>query len=244
MLIFFGAGTVVATEGSILAAALAHGLTVMVVAYAFGRVSGAHINPTVTVVLAATGRFPWREVPGYVLVQLVGGTIGAFAILASHGTAAVDAGMGSTELTAGVGWLGGLTAEALGAFILLLAIHALAVDARAPGQVAGLGIGLALMVAIVTVGPLTGASLNAARTLGPFIVKTVYGAPTPWDQLPLYVLGPILGGLGAALLYNALVQPPATPAADEVEAQGEGRVIGRDPQAARRQAGGNGRGSR
>jgi glycerol uptake facilitator-like aquaporin len=77
MLIFFGAGTAVATGGDIIAIALAHGLTIMVVAYAFGRTSGAHINPMVTTVLAITRRFPAVELPGYVGAQLLGGIAGA-----------------------------------------------------------------------------------------------------------------------------------------------------------------------
>lgn len=237
MLIFFGAGTAVASEGNLIAVALAHGLTIMVVAYAFGGLSGAHINPMVTTVLALTRRFPVSELPAYVGAQLLGGIAGAFAILASHGVGAVEAGLGSTELAEGVGWGGGLAAEALGAFILVLAIHALAVDLRAPGQVAGFGIGLSLVVAILTVGPLTGASLNPARTLGPYVVKAVYGEGAPWDQYLLYVVGPILGGLAAALIYNYVVRPPAIPTADQSTAQVSGQVVGESPGAAKKRAG-------
>lgn len=243
MLIFFGAGTAVAT-GELLPVALAHGLTIMVVAYAFGGISGAHINPMVTIVLGATGRFPRSEIPAYVGAQLLGGIVGAFAILASHGADAVNKGLGSTELADGVGWGGGLAAEALGAFILVLAIHALAVDVRAPGQVAGFGIGLSLTVAILTVGPLTGASLNPARTLGPYVVKAIYGEGAPWDQYLLYVIGPILGGLVAALAYNAVARPPAIPSADEAEAQVPGQIVGESPEASRRRAGKPGRNRR
>lgn len=241
MLIFFGAGTAVASEGNLIAIALAHGLTIMVVAYAFGGISGAHINPMVTTVLALTGRFPRSELPAYAGVQLLGGIVGAFAILASHGADAVSKGLGSTELAEGVGWGGGLAAEALGAFILVLAIHALAVDVRAPGQVAGFGIGLSLAVAILTVGPLTGASLNPARTLGPYVVKAIYGEGAPWDQFLLYVIGPIVGGLVAALAYNYIARPPAIPSADEPEAQVPGQVVGESPEASRRRAGRPGR---
>lgn len=236
MLIFFGAGTAVAS-GELVPIALAHGLTLMVVAYAFGGISGAHINPMVTAVLALKGRFPRGEVPVYVGVQLLGGIVGAFAILASHGADAVAKGLGSTELAEGVGWAGGLAAEALGAFILVMAIHALAVDVRAPGQVAGFGIGLTLTAAILTVGPLTGASLNPARTLGPYVVKAVYGEGAPWDQLLLYVVGPIVGGLVAALVYNYVARPPAIPSADEPEAQVPGQIVGESPEASRKRAG-------
>ena len=239
MLIFFGAGTAVATAAELgaLPIALAHGLTLMVVAYAFGGISGGHINPMVTTVLAVTGRFPRSEVLPYVGAQLLGGIVGAFAILASHGADAVTTNnLGSTELAEGVGWLGGATAEALGAFILVLAIHALAVDTRAPGMIAGMGIGLSLTVAILTVGPLTGASLNPARTLGPYVVKAVYGESPPWDQLLLYIIGPIVGGLVAALAYNYAARPPVIPTADEPSAQRPGQVVGDSPAAARKRA--------
>jgi glycerol uptake facilitator protein len=149
-------------------------------------------------------------------------------IIASHGTDAVSAGLGSTELAENVGWWGGVAAEALGAFILITAIHAFAVDLRAPGNAAGFGIGLSLTIAVLTVGTVTGASLNPARTLGPYVVKAVYGEGAPWGQFPIYVVGPIIGGLIAAAIYNVVAQTPAIAESQEARAQGaEGQVVGR-----------------
>jgi glycerol uptake facilitator protein len=226
LLVLFGAGSVVATltvgNGQLSYAglgfiALAFAIVVALVVYGFGPVSGAHINPAVTIALAATRRFPWSEAGLYVLVQLVGGFVGGLLIVATFGTNAVDLGMGATTLGPGVPYWQGIVAEALGTFILLFAVMALAVDARAPLGWAGLMIGLAVALEILLIGPQTGGSVNPARTFGPFLTLTVFGGDVPWSQFGVYVAGPLVGGMAAVLLYDFVAQ--TRPAEEEPPAE-------------------------
>ena len=161
LLVLFGAGSVVAAltvgGGELDYAglgfiALAFGLVVAAVIYGFGGVSGAHINPAVTVTLAVTGRFPWPEVAPYLLAQLAGAAGGGLLVVAAFGTGATDlGGAGSTVLGAGVSTVSGIAAEAFGTFILMFTIMAVAVDPRAPKGWAGLMIGLSVALAIMVV---------------------------------------------------------------------------------------------
>jgi glycerol uptake facilitator protein len=222
ILVLFGAGSVVAAlrvgggeldYAGLGMVAITFAFAVAVAIYAFGATSGAHINPAVTVSLAATGRFPWGEVPAYVTAQLVGGTAGAALIVAAFGGEAVDFGTGVTTLADDVSYLQGIVAEAVGTFLLLTAVMALAVDRRAPAGWAGFIIGLAVAAAVLVIGPLTGASLNPARTFGPLLVTTIGGGETDWGELPLYIVGPLAGGALAAIAYDVIVRPRAVEAA-------------------------------
>jgi glycerol uptake facilitator protein len=218
ILVLFGAGSVVAAltmGGGDLAypglgmVAIAFGLAVAIAIYAFGTTSGAHINPAVTVSLAATRRFPWGEVPAYVGAQLVGGAVGAALIVAAFGGEAVDLGTGGTRLADDITYTQGIVTEALATFLLVTAIMALAVDRRAPAGWAGFMIGLAVAAAILMSGPLTGGSLNPARTFGPMLITGIGGGDASWGDLPAYVVGPLLGGLVAAFTYDFIARPRA-----------------------------------
>lgn len=237
LLVLFGAGSVVAAltvgQGTLDYAglgmiSLAFGIVVAVAIYAFGTTSGAHINPAVTVSLAATGRFPWGEVLPYILAQLVGAVVGAFLIVAVYGDEAASGTLvGATVLSSGVAYWQGIVAEALGTFLLLTAVMALAVDRRAPSGWAGLVIGLAVLGEILLIGPVSGGSVNPARTFGPYLAATISGAPVPWAQFGVYVVGPVLGGVLAALTYDALARPEGRPAWGRAARQGaEGEVVG------------------
>lgn len=217
LLVIFGPGSVVAAltiGGGMLdyaglgMIAISFALVIAVVIYAFGSTSGAHINPAVTFSLAVTGRFPWREVVPYVIAQLAGAVVGGLLIVATFGRGAVDlGGAGSTTLGQGVGYGSGIVAEALATFLLVGAIMALAVDRRAPRGWAGFIIGLAVACDILVFGPLTGASMNPARTFGPYVVTSLFGGSTPWSQMALYVIGPLLGGAIAAFTYDLVARP-------------------------------------
>ncbi len=211
MLVLVGAGSVVAAltaSGGELGydglgfIALAFAIVIALVIYGFGPVSGAHINPVVTLSLAVTRRFPWSEVVGYISAQLVGAVIGALLIVAAFGTSAVDLGLGATALSDGVSYSQGIVAEMLGTFVLLFAVMALAVDSRAPVGWAGLMIGLSVAAAILLIGPLTGGSLNPARTFGPYLALSFFGGSVEWPQIALYTAGPLLGGIAAVLAYD------------------------------------------
>jgi glycerol uptake facilitator protein len=176
--------------------------------YAFGKTSGAHINPAVTVALALTRRFPLTEVVPYIAAQAVGGVAGALLIVAAFGSDAYDvAAVGSTEIGRGVEYLQGIVAEAAGTFVLMTAIMALAVDRRAAPGVGGLVIGLAVGGAILVIGGLTGGSLNPARTFGPLFTNSIFGGESNWEDFPIYIIGPLVGAALAAFAYDFVARP-------------------------------------
>jgi glycerol uptake facilitator protein len=223
VLVVFGVGSVLAAltvgRGELTYAglgfiALAFAIAVAVAIYAFLAVSGAHINPAVTIALAVTRRFPWAELVPYFLAQFIGAAIGSLLLVAAFGTRAVDLGSGATALGDGVSYWQGIAAEALGTFLLMLAVMAVAVDRRAPKGWAGLIIGLAVAGAILVIGPLTGGSLNPARTFGPDLAQTIFGGGVEWSQFPLYIIGPFIGSIVAAVAYDSVVRPREVPEAE------------------------------
>ena len=218
ILVFFGAGAVVAAStfgrgaadyAALGMIALAFAIAIAVAVHAFGDTSGAHLNPAVTVALAVTRRFPMPEVVPYVIAQVAGALAAALLIVLVFGeTAAVDrAAVGATVVSDDINYLQGIIAEAVGTFLLLTAVMALAVDRRAPGGWAALMIGLSVAVGILALGPLTGGSLNPARTFGPLFLSTVFGGDTNWGDLPLYIIGPLLGAVAAAIAYDYVARP-------------------------------------
>lgn len=199
-LIFIGAGAV-AISGELVVAALAHGLVVMGFIYAYGHLSGTHINPAVTLGLLIVGESDWQEAIGYWLAQLLGGTAGAFALwLVLFGTG-IQVSAGMTVLADGVTLWSGVLIEAVLTFFLMNAILNADVSGKA-GKYAGLAIGGTLVFAILMGGPLTGASLNPARTLGPALVGLVEGNDMGIIQTPLYLVGTLGGAAVAAVLYR------------------------------------------
>jgi glycerol uptake facilitator protein len=184
---------------------LAFGTVVVATVYALGHIGGNHINPAVTLGLAATGRFPWRLVPGYLAAQLVGAILGAAAILAVLGRKASEVGLGVAAYAAEVGVAQAFTAEFVGTFILVFTIFGV-IHQKAPAGFAGLAIGLVVFAAIIPVAPVTGASINPARTVGPMLVQQLAGGAVKWEQLPVYLLAELLAGVLAALAYGAVAR--------------------------------------
>jgi MIP family channel proteins len=183
-----------------LAVALAFGLALAVVVAAIGHVSGAHVNPAVTLGLAATKKFPWQHVPTYVGAQLLGGILGAIGTWIVYGGAAREAAsLAATFPAEGVGDIRALLVEILITFILIFTVISVATDDRVPAGVAPLAVGFALASGVLIGGPVTGGSLNPARTLGPMIMAGEFTAV--W----VYILGPIIGGVLAAVLYDRFV---------------------------------------
>jgi glycerol uptake facilitator protein len=227
LLVLFGAGSVVAAlrvgggrldYAGLGMVALAFAIVIAVAIYAFGTTSGAHINPAVTIALSVRGRFPASEVGPYIVAQVLGAVLGALLVVATFGSGAADLRTGGTAVADGVSYLRAIVAEAVGTFLLVTAIFALAVDKRAPSGWAGLVIGLAVACAILLVGPITGGSLNPARTFGPLLVTTLWGGPTNWGDIGVYIAGPI----GGALLAGAAYDLVAAPREAEVSAQAQG----------------------
>ncbi|MDA5110990.1 aquaporin family protein [Brevibacillus thermoruber] len=203
---------------------LAFAIIVTAMIYTFGNVSGCHINPAVTIGLAAAGRFSWRDVPAYVTAQCAGGIAGALLILVVLGTdGAVIGNLGATVLSPTTGYVQGIAIEALETFILMLVIMGVAVDSRAPHGFAGLVIGLTVGgIIMMTAGP-TGSSFNPARTFGPYVVDSLAGGTVDWSHFPVYVIGPLLGAVLAAFTYEAI----SAPAPARVSATGRTTDTGR-----------------
>jgi glycerol uptake facilitator protein len=180
---------------------------VVVTVYVFGYISGNHINPAVTVGLAVTGKFPWSQVPGYIVAQVLGAIAGSFAIVGVLGQRAIDNGIGVASFDPSVTSIPqALFAEFIGTFILVFAIFGVIHRKAAPGW-AGLAIGFAVFAAIIPVAPATGASINPARTTGPMIVQSLLGgAEVHWDQYWVYIVAELLGGVLAALLFGVIAR--------------------------------------
>jgi MIP family channel proteins len=190
-----------------LAVALAFGLALVAVVAAVGHVSGAHVNPAVTLGMAAAGKFPWNYTPVYIGAQLVGAVLGALATwLTFGGPARSEAKLAATYPAQGVGDLQAFLIEILITFILVFVVMAVATDERAPAAIAPIAVGFALAVGVFIAGPVTGGSVNPARSLGPMIVAG--DLTSVW----LYVLGPIIGGVLGALLYDRFMAQTEAPA--------------------------------
>ncbi|MBX5458769.1 MAG: MIP family channel protein [Thermogemmatispora sp.] len=179
-----------------LGVALTFGLVIFAMIAACGHLSGAHFNPAVTVAFAVTRHFPWREVPCYIGAQLVGASIGATILRLLVGTTAQ---LGAT-VPQGSPWQA-LGVEILLSAVLMFVIMAVATDPRAIGQTAALAIGATVALDALWGGPISGASMNPARSFGPALLA---GA---WQGHWVYWLGPFLGTCLGACLYQSLRNP-------------------------------------
>ncbi len=189
---------------------LAHGLAVLVAVYSIGHISGAHINPAVTIAQWATKRLSRKDVAPYIAAQLVGATAASFVHLAIWSTAtstyssAQDVFLGDTVPNPAFGPFVALMVEIVATAILVFTIFG-ATDKGSVQSAAGLAIGLVLAALIWIFGPISGASLNPARTIGPTIASAAFDLG-PFNSLWIYILGPILGGLLGGFLYETLKQ--------------------------------------
>jgi MIP family channel proteins len=174
--------------------AAAFGLTVAVMIFAVGHLSGAHLNPAVSVAFAAGRHFPWREVAPYAAAQVAGAIAASLALAGLFGRAG---GLGATH-PAHVGPGQALLVEAGLTAVLVVVILAVATDTRAAGQLAALAVGAAVGLEALVFGPITGASMNPARSLGPAVAEG--DAADLW----LYVAGPLAGALVGTAVYELL----------------------------------------
>jgi len=214
LLVFFGTGSVVTmvvffesldavNQAALLLIGISFGVAVLVAIYVFGHISGTHINPAVSIALWATGRFPTKDMVSYVIAQLIGAFLASTTLYALWGSRAVDAGLGITLPGDGVSYIQAIFIEIVLTFMLGLAIWGSAVDSRAPGGFAGIAIGLVVAVDIWVGGPLTGASMNPARSFGPFLGESAFGgSAADWAKFPIYIIGPIVGLVLAGFVYD------------------------------------------
>ena len=209
-----GAGHAVLTN-----VALVHTLVLMSLVYAIGSISGCHVNPAVTLGLASIRKIGGRDAAVYIACQVAGAVCAALLVHAffkvrgdvvNYGTPSVS----PLFLSGGSAFVA-LIAEALGAFLLTWAVMGTAVNPAAPKGVAGFAIGGALGVGVLIFGPATGASFNPARWFGPALTSGHF--TDAW----LYILGPIVGAVAAALLYRAVMELDERPLPAQSPVRGE-----------------------
>ncbi|HLO03024.1 MAG TPA: MIP family channel protein [Symbiobacteriaceae bacterium] len=194
-LVFAGTGAVVFNQmtGALthVGIAIVFGLIVTAMIYTFGHTSGAHFNPAVTLGFASIGAFPWRRVPGYLAVQILGAVAASGVLRATFGlVGTLGATLPATTPTHS------FVLELILTFFLMLVIMGAAVDAKAVKGFAGLAIGATVGLEAMFGGPISGASMNPVRSFGPALVA---GA---WAHHWLYWVAPILGALLAAFVYR------------------------------------------
>ena len=225
-LVLFGAGAAVATLlisdsfypgsasigflgglGDWIAIALVFGLTVMVCIYVFGKISGAHLNPAVTIGLVVTKNIDLVDSLYYIVAQCIGACLGSLALYLFIGAPAVAiGGLGATAPGTGVGYIQAMFGEFLGTFFLMVVVMGVAVDKKAEPGFAGISIGMTVAAVIAVLGAFTGASINPARTFGPYLMDYLLGGINLWGFFPIYVVGPILGAICAAFAYAYLAK--------------------------------------
>lgn len=206
----------------LLGVAMAHGIILSVAVSATMNVSGGHVNPAVTLGMLVTKRIDFGTAVQYIAAQLVGATVAGAMVMAifkgmntPDGTSVVSAVQLGTpnydpsKLGTGLA----IFIEAAMTFLLLFAIFGTAVDPRAP-KIGGFAIGLTIAADILMGGPLTGASMNPARTFGPGIVAAMSGNFAGfWSQQAVYWIGPVAGGVLASLVYSGFILPKSGKAA-------------------------------
>jgi len=180
-------------DSSLMAAAWVSGLAVLAMIYALGHISAAHFNPAVTLGFAVAGRFPWRYVPAYWASEFGG------AIMAA-GLAALLFGPGHGVHVPNVAAPRAVGLEAMLAFFLMLVIIAVATDKRVNGAVSGLAIGLVVVFDVLIGGPVSGGSMNPARSFGPALFAGGAALAHVW----IYFTGPAIGAVAAARTYEAI----------------------------------------
>ena len=204
-LVFAGCGAIVtdATRDGVLGTvgiALVFGLVIMAMIYATGHLSGAHINPAVTIAFTLTRHFPKGDAVAYIAAQLLGAAAAAFVLLAAWPDAPAE--LGATVPSVEVGTA--LLYETLMTAVLMFVIISVATDARAIGAGAAIAIGGTVALDAIFGGPLTGASMNPARSFGPAL------ASGTWNEFWIYLVGPVVGAALGAFAYQ-LVRTSDTP---------------------------------
>ena len=187
-------GTLPSSDSGLMASAWVSGLSVLAMIYSLGHISAAHFNPAVTLGFAIARRFPWRYVLPYLAAEFLGGITAAavVALLFGGGYGAHKPASGLVPAAVGI--------EAVLTFFLMLVIISVATDKRVAGAVPGLAIGLTVVFDVLIGGPVSGGSMNPARSLGPALFAGGAAMANYW----IYVVGPILGALVAARLYEAI----------------------------------------
>ena len=212
-LVFAGCGAIITNaqyDGALgaVGVSLVFGLIIMVMIYATGHLSGAHINPAVTIAFTLSRHFPARDATAYIAAQLIGATVGALLLLVVWPDQPGE--LGATVPSVGVA--SAFVYELVLTAFLMFVIMAVATDTRAVGAAAAIAIGGTVGLDALFGGPVTGASMNPARSFGPAL------AAGEWSHFWIYVVGPLAGAALGAYAYQ-LVRGDRLPAAEEVAAR-------------------------
>lgn len=196
-LVFFSCGSIILSQldpesFSPMFIPLAFGGVVTVMIYSLGHISGAHFNPAVTFSFFVLKKFPLKRVFGYCFAQILGATLASFVHYIIWTKTGHNFGMTTISVNLG----SAIMVEFIISFSLMFVITSVATDSRAVGELAGLAIGLTVMISALVFGPLTGASMNPARSIGPAILSGDY------SHIALYIIVPIVGAVFGALTYN------------------------------------------
>ncbi|MDR2146323.1 MAG: MIP family channel protein [Tannerella sp.] len=221
ILVLMGCGSAifnfgVGTTAQVLTVAFGFGLSVVAMAYAIGGVSGCHINPAITFGALLSGRISGKDAGMYMLFQVLGAILGSlilFAIvtnidtsnasyIAQGGQFATQTGANATQ--PGVSVAGGLIAEIVFTFVFVLVVLGTTDGKKGAGAFAGLAIGLSLVLVHIVCIPLTGTSVNPARSIGPAILEAIYGNMGALKQLWIFIVGPLAGGALAAGAWSVI----------------------------------------
>ncbi len=187
---------------------LAHGVALLVAVYSIGHISGAHINPAVTIAQWATHRIERKRVFPYLVAQFVGASVAGFTLLVLWSSSGTSSNIAQSTFLGdnlpGRAFSDGsaLVAEVIATAILVFTIFAVT-DKEADRSWGGVALGLVLAAIIWIFGPISGASLNPARTWGPTLASAAFSL-TPFATLWIYIIGPVLGGLLGGFLYDTL----------------------------------------
>jgi aquaporin TIP len=211
-LVFIGGGTIITSplvqsQATVLSVALAHGLILALLVSATMNISGGHLNPAVTTGFLVTKRIDPMMAVIHWIAQFLGAIIAAYMLKALFPAAVTSVTLlGGQRISSDTTLLQAIGLEAIATFFLVFVIFGTAVDQRGP-KLGGMAIGLTIAADILAIGPLTGGSMNPARSFGPAVVTHVFEGQTA------YWVGPILGGVVAAVLYDRLFLRDGSPAA-------------------------------
>ena len=211
--IFAGIGLGTTGYGvSTLGVAMAFGLAVVAMAYTIGGVSGCHINPAITLGVWANGRMSGKEALNYMVFQVIGGLIASavlYVLVHTGNEAGVEAVFNSTTTTGANSFMEGnlvpaFIAEAVFTFIFVLVVLGTTDEKQGAGAFAGLALGLCLVLVHIACIPITGTSVNPARSIAPAIFSCIEGNCVPMQQLWLFIVAPCLGALCSSGVWNAI----------------------------------------
>ena len=221
VLVLMGCGSAIFNHGvgsaaQVLTVAVAFGLAVVAMAYTIGGTSGCHINPAITLGALLSGRISGKDAGMYMLFQVLGAIIGSALLyllvmfvdasganyIASGGDFATKT--GSNGFQPGVSLVGALIAEIIFTFVFVLVVLGTTDPKKGAGNFAGLAIGLSLILVHIVCIPLTGTSVNPARSIGPAIFDAVYGSTAALGQLWVFIVGPFVGAIIASVVWKTI----------------------------------------